>query len=212
MQNTYFIVIEGLDGSGKTEMSRQFAAVLQSRLGKEKVLRTYEPQNEMCAGDFLREALARRIRPVENWTLALAFAANRADHNTRVITPFLAQDHTIVICDRYYLSSLVYQSSPSRPFASIMDINASARTPDLILFLNASNEVCYQRMDKREKDQEMFEDKLAQLRGKYREAIGFLRGRGQMVVEINADEDMASVLQQMLDALVAHAPEWIKLW
>lgn len=209
MKNNYFIVIEGLDGSGKTEMSRRFQSALQDRLGKDKVLLTYEPQNEMCAGDFLRDALARRIQPVKNWTLALAFAANRADHNTRVINPFLTQDQAVVICDRYYLSSLVYQSSGQRPYADVMELNSSARPPDLILFFNASNEVCYRRMDKREKDQEMFEDKLEQLRDKYREAIEFLRSKGQKVIIINADEDMASVLQQMLDALAAHAPTWL---
>jgi dTMP kinase len=209
-QESCFIVIEGLDGTGKTAMAHQLAATLGQRLGEAQVLVTDEPHAASCGGDFLRAALGRQIRPVTNWTLALAFAANRADHTTRFITPFLDEvPGRVVICDRYYLSSLVYQSSESLPAGEVMALNAGARRPDLTLFLNASNQVCYDRMHRRDKDQEMFEDQLEQLRDKYHHLITFLQARGEQIEEINAEPDMATVLDSMLAALARHAPPWL---
>jgi dTMP kinase len=210
-QTNYFLVIEGLDGSGKTELSRRLAATLQQRLGAQQVLLTHEPNEAACAGPFLREALGRRVRPVTNWTLALGFAANRADHTTRFIDPFLAAGgRRVVICDRYYLSSLVYQSDAQAAMDTVMEINQAARRPDLILFLNASNEVCYMRMDRREKNPEMFEDQIEQLRDRYFMAITYLRRRGENIVEINADPDISTVLDSMLACLKEVGPSWLR--
>jgi len=196
----YFIVVEGLDGSGKTEMSRRLAQALREELGAEKVLLTCEPHLDSAAGGFLRAALGHRVRPLQSWTLALAFAANRADHTARVIAPFLAAgSRQVVICDRYYLSSLVNQSNEDASPAEVMALNRQARRPHLILFLNASNETCYRRMDSREKDPEMFEDQLDELREKYVACIDFLRVQGETVEIVDADAGIPVVLENMLE-------------
>lgn len=197
--DSLFIVVEGLDGAGKSEMSRRLEAALALQLGAGRVLLTAEPQPDFCAGEFLRAVLQRRIEPVSDWTMALAFAANRADHTARHINPFLAgEGRRAVICDRYYLSSLVYQSNERTPPEVVMELNRAARRPDLILFLNASNEVCYARMGRRDKDPEMFEDQLEQLREKYVAGINFLRSRGEAVEVVDADQEIPAVLAQML--------------
>jgi dTMP kinase len=197
--DSLFIVVEGLDGAGKSEMSRRLAEALAEQLGAGQVLLTAEPQPDYCAGDFLRAALQRRVEPVNDWTLALAFAANRADHTARLIDPFLAgAGRRAVVCDRYYLSSLVYQSNERTPPAVAMELNRAARRPELILFLNASNEVCYARMGRRDKDPEMFEDQLEQLREKYVAGINFLRSRGEAVEVVDADQEIPAVLAEML--------------
>ena len=83
-------------------------------------------------------------------TLALAFAANRLNHCDREINPFLSQgENRIVLCDRYYLSSLVYQTNNRISMSEVMGYNNLARKPDIILFLDVSNRVCYERMKKR---------------------------------------------------------------
>ena len=45
MSEHFFLVLEGLDGSGKTEISRRLAALLSETLGADHVLLTYEPHN-----------------------------------------------------------------------------------------------------------------------------------------------------------------------
>jgi dTMP kinase len=210
MGNSFFLVLEGLDGSGKTEVARRLADVLRSSLG-ERLKHTFEPHDQSAAGDFIRQVLAKRIT-VSSRTLALAYALNRADHNERVIAPFFnAGDQRVIVCDRYYLSSLVYNSSPELPIEKVMELNSSARRPDLFLFLDASEETCYQRMGVRGGDRELFDDKLAEMRHRYAHAIAFLKDRGETIVTINADPGLLDVLNSIITVVNTHSPAWLNV-
>jgi dTMP kinase len=207
--NNFFLVIEGLDGSGKSEISRRLKQTLQTAHGPDVEL-TFEPHDPSAAGLFIRQVLTKQIETKDR-TLALAFALNRADHNDRIINPFLdAGQQRILICDRYYLSSLVYQSTHEIPMEQVMMLNAGARQPDLIIFLNASAATCYERMNKRPQDRELFERNLEASRQKYLQAIDFLRARGETIVEVNADGDRQTVFNALLEALTKHGPSWLK--
>jgi dTMP kinase len=194
-----FIVLEGLDGSGKTTAAKVLAEELESRLGK-KTLFTYEPNNPSCGGDFIRDVLTKKITRFTPRVLAYAFAANRLDHNDRTIKPHLEKgnDH-IVISDRYYLSSLVYQSADDFPFDRVMELNELALPPDIIFFLNVSNETCYQRMNKRNLPPELFETNFEATRQKYFSAIDFLKNtRQERIVEIDGNGTVEETVAQML--------------
>jgi dTMP kinase len=209
INESFFLVLEGLDGSGKTEVARRLAGILQESLG-ERVMLTYEPHDPSVAGEYIRQVLAKQI-VVSSRTLALAYALNRADHNERVIAPFLDEgDEHVIVCDRYYLSSLVYNASPELPIDKVMELNAAARQPDLTLFLDASEETCYQRMGTRGGDRELFDDRLAEMRRRYAQAIEFLRGRGETIVTINADPALPEVLDNIIIVLNQHAPAWLR--
>lgn len=211
MPNNYslFIVLEGLDGAGKSEVSRRLTHLLRQTL-EERVRLTFEPHDPSAAGLYIRQVLTRRVKASAR-ALALAYALNRADHNERVIAPFLdAGEGRVLICDRYYLSSLVYQSTPEQPMETIMALNAAARRPDLILFLDASDETCYARMGSRGGDRELFDERLTEMRGKYAAAIEFLRSRGETVVTVNADSSLLEVLNHIIDILNDHAP-WLSM-
>lgn len=72
-----FIVLEGIDGAGTTTQAALLADALRARLGVEVEL-TREPTDGPL-GRVLREALSGRA-PLDPVALALAFAADRADH------------------------------------------------------------------------------------------------------------------------------------
>src|SRR6186713_3286047 len=89
-----FIVVEGIDGSGSTTQAQRLVAELE-RAGVPARF-TCEPSSGNV-GALIREALAHRLRdsvgePVAlDWvTLALLFAADRADHVQRMVLPTLA--------------------------------------------------------------------------------------------------------------------------
>ncbi|MFN8373318.1 MAG: dTMP kinase [Anaerolineae bacterium] len=207
----FFLVIEGLDGSGKTHLSRALKRILQTTRGEDVEL-TFEPHDPSSAGLYIRQVLTKRIKNVKARTLALAYALNRADHNDRVIRPFLdGGAKRIMICDRYYLSSLVYQRTDDVSMDEIMVLNKEVRKPDLILFLSVSAETGYERMRKRPSSKELFEENLDSFRRKYHEAIDFLRARGELVVEIDADGTMHEVLNNVLDVLEEHGPDWLTI-
>ncbi len=211
MSETFFLVLEGLDGSGKSEISRRLAARLAEGLGDDCVLLSYEPNNPSAAGEYIRDVLHKRIS-ISMRTLALAFALNRADHNERVINPFLnGGDHRVVVCDRYYLSSLVYQSTDGLTVEDVLDLNRAARRPDLTLFLDASPETCHQRIGARQDHRELFEDRFAEMRAKYQTVIEFLRGHGEQIEFVDANGDIDSVIAGIVSVLQRCAPEWVTL-
>jgi thymidylate kinase len=202
-----FIALEGLDGAGKSSVGHRLVELLDGETDEKRVLLTYEPHDPSCAGTFIRDVLTKKITEVSPRMLPLAFAANRLDHCTRVIGPWLrAGEKRLVITDRYYLSSLVYQSSQELPFEAVMQLNEKALKPDLFFFLNVSDEVCYERMKTRNQPTELFEDQLSHSRKKYAEAIAFLQKNGETIVEIDASGSINEVAQQILKTLKEHYP------
>ncbi|MFT4663940.1 MAG: dTMP kinase [Polaribacter sp.] len=208
MQNkSLFIVIEGLDGSGKTTVGRQLAHFLQTVLHK-KVKLSFEPHDASCGGLFIRQVLEKKITTFSHETLALAFAANRRDHGDRVVNQWLNKgEDKILICDRYYLSSLVYQSNDNFSMEDVMRLNSNARKPDLIFFMNVRNEVVLQRMDTRNKPKELFEENMTQTREKFLKGVSFLKEkRNETIFEIDANGTISSVLKQMAKVIYHFDP------
>lgn len=209
MRKSLFIVIEGLDGSGKTSVGRRLRSMLEAQYGN-RIKSTYEPHDPSCGGVYIRQVLMKKITDFHPRVLALAFAANRLDHCAREITPFLtATEPHIIISDRYYLSSLVYQSAADFSFEKVMEINEKAIKPDIIFFLNVSNEVCYSRMNIRNQPKELFETNLEETREKYLNAIEFLRKQnGDKIIEVDGSLTIDEVANTMLQHITAQFPEW----
>lgn len=212
---SFFLVIEGLDGSGKTTIARQLARRLQ-RLDY-KVYLTFEPHDASAAGLFIRQVLNGKL-VIPPRVLALAFALNRADHSHRVIEPFLDRSgHRLVICDRYYLSSLVYQSSDEVSMKQILALNNGVRQPDLIIFLDANTNTCFRRMRLRaaiseeKRDRELFEKHLDKTRAKYRQAMAFLRKQGVRIERVDANSDsIVDIIDDIVRRLADYGPAWLK--
>lgn len=195
-------MLEGLDGAGKTTAGQSVAAALEEQYGCQ-VLLTCEPHPPSCGGDYIRMVLSKQITAFRLRTLALAFAANRLDHCDRTIIPWLQKGPGhVVISDRYYLSSMVYQRTDDFSIRDVMRLNELALKPDLFFFLNVSNEVCYERIRQRNLPRELFESNLEDQRRKYVEAIDFLRSeRGENIIEIDGSKSPAEVSAQMVGLL-----------
>ena len=97
-----FIVFEGADGAGKSSVCRKVAEELRSK-GKDVVL-TAEPTHEGI-GAFIRSGDAGTI---SQRTEALLFVADRNDHTERIMK--YVGEGKIVLCDRYFASTVAYQS------------------------------------------------------------------------------------------------------
>lgn len=209
--DSLFIVIEGLDGSGKTSIARRLHVTL-SKTHPNNVALTFEPHDPSAAGLYIRSALTKRIRATP-LALALAFALNRADHNDRIIKTFLSSGSSrrILISDRYRLSSLVYQSTGGLSMEDIYHLNHRARPPDLTIFLNVSPRNCYARLRNRPSDKELFERNLAARARKYRAGMKLLRDKGETLIEVDANPDFSEVFHAALHALKKHGPDWLHI-
>src|SRR5262245_42787632 len=210
-----FIVVEGIDGAGTTTHSRLLAKALKIP-GREVVL-TCEPTNGPVGG-LIRQILQRRLFVADAtgprafaWsTLALLFAADRLDHLDSVVLPALA-DGSIVVSDRYDLSSLAYQSAtaPGGPGVVpwIRSLNARAIRPDLTLVLDVPAEVAAERRRGRGGVEEVFEnralqDKLASI---YQHAESLIPG--DRVVHVSGVGEATETAARILAAVFEAFPE-----
>ena len=144
-----FIVLEGIDGAGTTTQAERIISWLQSR-GRRAHF-TCEP-SDGTIGRMIRGALSGQLLghsdsllPAES--LALLFAADRADHWHNEIEPLMRQG-VDVICDRYLYSSLAYQGLELDE-EWVMSLNSRFPRPDLLLFVQVSPEVAASRRDER---------------------------------------------------------------
>ncbi len=104
MEKGFFIVFEGIEGSGKTTQ-----AILLSEKLKHKdyyVIQTKEPGGTKF-GEKIRNILLHED-DISEITELLLFLADRKEHIEKLIIPSL-ENNKIVISDRYFYSTLAYQ-------------------------------------------------------------------------------------------------------
>lgn len=102
--NGAFFVFEGIDGSGKTTLCENLGKAL-AREGR-KVHVTQEPTHDEI-GSFIRNGT---VKGISQKAEALLFVADRAIHTDRIRK--LVEEGYIVLCDRYFASTVAYQSAP----------------------------------------------------------------------------------------------------
>lgn len=154
----YFIVFEGLDGSGKSTQ----ISILQNKLklmGR-KVVVTAEPTNS-ATGGLIRDALSNNYKR-EPSELAALFLTDRISHNVNPvwgIKKYLSEGAD-VICDRYYYSTFAYQGLGT-DLQWLLDMNLNCPQilkPDLCIYLDVEPRRCKRRVDNNRAHLEIFEN------------------------------------------------------
>ena len=196
-----FIVIEGLDGSGKSTQIEMLRDHLQA--GGESCYLTAEP-TDLPTGKFIRRILAGEVS-VDPRTLAGLFAADRTEHlfhaQQGLIAKLAAGHH--VIASRYYFSSLAYQTDEVDPaWVASLNLLAKRTLPaDLTVFLDLPPETSMERISRRAAPTELFEneDKLRSVRDNFR--LAFERyGEGERIETVDASRNPVDVA----DEIAAH--------
>ncbi|MBU1234807.1 MAG: dTMP kinase [Proteobacteria bacterium] len=126
------IVFEGTDGTGKSTQLQLLAQALRDKGWP--VLITYEPTDGVY-GKQIRELYAHRDTVSREEELNL-FLADRREHVEQLLTPAL-KSGKIVLCDRYYLSTVAYQGAAGLDPEIILARNGFAPVPDLALLFHA---------------------------------------------------------------------------
>ena len=126
-----FIVIEGIDGTGKSTQVRRLGEWFESQ-GREVVL-SREPTDGPWGKKARESGGSGRHSPEEELQL---FLNDRRQHVDELIKPALAAGK-VVILDRYYFSTMAYQGIRGFDPAEIRRKNEEfAPTPDLLLILD----------------------------------------------------------------------------
>lgn len=180
-----FIVLEGIDASGKTTQAR----MLRKRLAKAGLspLLTAEP-SEGPVGKCIRNIL-RKEKQVPHNSLTLLFTSDRFQHVETVIKPALQQGK-FVICDRYLYSTLAYQGGMGIPESYIRELNKFAIKPDLAFFLDVEPELAAQRLARSRQKPQLTDGKEIEEKAfeKYKELVR----RGELI-EIDGHRDKRAI-------------------
>ncbi len=187
-----FVVIEGLDGSGKTTQ----AQILSKKLAdKYNVHLTAEPSRGKI-GTFIRQCCLYEDKRLPTEAEALLFAADRIEHMQTELKPALDMGK-LVICDRYVYSSLAYQGSAGLSLDWIKTINARALQPDFSVFIDVLPERVLERLQRKKSVMETLEtqQKVREVYLKFVAKGELVRIDGDKPKEHVADELFAKVLE-----------------
>lgn len=144
MSKGMFVVVEGVDCSGKSTLVKLLTEALEAE--GEPVLLTGEPTHDGY-GKEIRDAAERGLRLGLERELEL-FMRDRAEHVSQIVKPAL-REGKIVICDRYYFSSAVYQGMRMPPFGAGLILAANRAVfpePDLLVVLTLRPEKVQERI------------------------------------------------------------------
>lgn len=135
------IVFEGTDGTGKsTQLNLLWRYLIAHGY---PVITTREP-TEGRYGRKIRKLYTNRHNHSPEEELEL-FLADRREHVTTLLLPALEKG-TIVLCDRYFLSTAAYQGAIGFDPESILEQNTFAPDPDVALLFRASLETGLKRI------------------------------------------------------------------
>ena len=190
-----FIVFEGIDGSGKTSCAESVSKML----GKEReVVSTAEPTREDI-GSLIRSS-SGLIPEAE----ALLFVADRAQHTQRIKQ--WVSEGKIVICDRYYASTLAYQAAPMNGcsvdigWLKVMN-DKVIKEPDMTFLFDIDPEVGLGRTESR-RSKSKFESSvyLNEVRANY---LRIANERGFVIIDASySKEEVADmVMKHILNAM-----------
>lgn len=206
MKSARFVVIEGLEGAGK---STAVATVLNwLKAQGHEVVQTREP-----GGTPLAEQIRTMVKSVQDEAIApetelLLMYAARSQLLANVIRPALAQGHW-VLADRHDLSSRAYQGGGRQISSEIIDhiraVVVKDTRPDLTLYLDIDPEIGLKRALARGEL-----DRIEQ------EQLDFFKRTRQRYLEIAASDstivviDAAQPLAEVQQALIATLARWFR--
>ncbi len=126
-----YVVFEGMDASGKSTQARMLADFLSSQ--GFSVFFFAEPTGGVV-GRFLKERMLKSKNYAPE-TIALCFAADRVIFRDEKLMEAL-KTHDVVVADRSYYSSLVYQTVMGLDYHWVKEINRFAIKPDIAFVLD----------------------------------------------------------------------------
>lgn len=127
-----FIVLEGIDGCGKSYSARELEKTLTED-GNE-ILLTYEPTGDTPIGVAIRNIMADGVE-ISARALAHLFVADRIGHVEDTIKPALSEGKT-VLCERYTYSTIAYQQAQGVDRNWLIHLNKGFPKPDLAFFID----------------------------------------------------------------------------
>jgi dTMP kinase len=158
MKSPKFIVIEGIDGCGKTTQVNLLGKWLSisSLLGEDQSLVISREPGGTELGKNMRNLILNNSgeAPVEKAEL-LMYMADRAQHVDKVISPALKRGDWVLL-DRYTGSTMAYQGYgkglSNDYIGTLADYTTDSIYPDLTIWLDTPLHICMERIKSKDPD------------------------------------------------------------
>lgn len=197
MKNGLFVVIDGIEGVGKSTQCKLVEEELKRQ--NYSVVLTQEP----FVKPIEKIIRTKDITPVTEYLL---FTADRIEHIEKLIKPSL-NNGSIVICDRYFYSTIAYQYCgrglvANKTVLPINDYIEQFLTPDLSIFIDLDTNTSYGRLIKSGRKQDRIEQSGKEFMEKVR--YGYLSMHrnqslfNQTIALLNGDNSREYLTEQIL--------------
>ncbi len=198
-----FIVIEGIEGSGKSSLIKFLKEKLSEK--KKQWFITREPGGSKLGEKIRPLLLSLKEEKLSPKAELLLFLADRAEHVEKIIKPALKRNE-IVLCDRYIYSTMAYQG-----YARGLDLNflatcnafaTSNLIPDLTILLDLDVEIGLERAKGRniaqKNDEGKFEAEEKDFHEKVRQGfLSMLAEKKEKVLIVDASQSIESIQQKV---------------
>ncbi|MCR4318027.1 MAG: dTMP kinase [Planctomycetes bacterium] len=206
-----FIVLEGIDGSGKSTQVDLLAKYLAGA-GKD-ALKVRDPGTTRL-GESIRDILlgagvsggpGAEITKIGNTAQILLFMAARAQMIDESVRPAL-EEGRIVISDRFIMSTYVYQQQDVTNLLSVQELGTFACreiVPDVTLFLDVSPKTAFERSFDKPGDK-IFRGSLTQLESLHRayaSLYGDLEAMEESVAKVSGEGAPDEVSKRVISML-----------
>jgi dTMP kinase len=196
----WFIVLEGIDGSGTSTQANLLRDYFISQ-GKKAAV-SPEPSGGLI-GKLLREFLSAKElfdSPLKfDEQMAYLFAADRHYHlynNLDGVYKLISQK-IHVISTRYYFSSLAYNSKSKEDFQFVWSLNRKFPAPDLVIYVELPVEVALERIGDRS-HKEIYEtpSKLSQVKQNFESIFATYHGK---LLTVDGTKSKLQIHQDIID-------------
>lgn len=169
-----FIAFEGINGCGKTTLHRKVSEALRAR--HHQVVDTREPGGTELGKEIRKLLLEWDGEKKSSRAELLLFAADRAEHMDKVISPAL-ESSAWVLCDRFIYSTITFQGHGRGINPQWIDqanfLATQGKVPDLVVLLDIDPVTALTRIKGRSGNgKDSFEDEEIDFHTRIRE--GFL--------------------------------------
>lgn len=198
-----FIVIEGVDGAGKSTQIKK----LQEFFG-ERVLVTREPGGSEF-GEVIRDLALKHplAKEASGKTQFCLMWASRADHLDKKIRPAI-NNGVLVISDRFDSSTFAYNISGQKEvgmedlFWNIREIVLGDLKPDLYIFLDLDPKIGMERQNRDDIKKDHFDERDAEFKNRVRGGyLEFLDNKKIPSVVVDASGTIDEVFEKIIEQI-----------
>ncbi len=202
-----FVVFEGVDGSGKSSLINSLSKKIKEDGMQVHV--TCEP-GKTTSGKMIEGLLSQKTATlsIDDPLFAYLYAADRYEHvyGTDGILAH-TKNKELVLCDRYFFSSYVYQGS-ERIKDLTVSLNRNFPLPKILVFLKIDTEKALERVGKRGKIEHSIVENstvLQRVQQGYEQVLHELQSTTDVqCIILDAERSPEELTQKTLDMMYKH--------